>query len=253
VGSRLYRWSGGPADRWNLIDAFRRDSPASAVFVGRTAAWIHRLDVDPANPVQVSLPADCRLISREGLEIHHSDLTGETLEIKGVQVTCIHRTLLDLCARSSPVEALVVLDMAVSAHLTDQDALLRYADAIKGRSGAFRLRSLARITAPAESPMETRLRWLLVKARLPMPDVQSDLYDRAGKFLGRADLYYPSARLVIEFDGGNHRDRLVSDDRRQNSIVGAGYRVLRYSAADVYGRPQAVVIDVRAAMRALAV
>jgi len=27
---------------------------------------------------------------------------------------------------------------------------------------------------------------------------------------------------VIEFDGGNHRDRLVSDDRRQNSLVSAG-------------------------------
>src|SRR6266581_498931 len=99
VGSRLYRWSGGPADRWNLIDAFRRDLPRSAVFVARTAAWMHRLDVDPANPVQVALPMNCRLITRAGLEVRHSDVTRETLEVDGIPVTCLHRTLLDLCAR----------------------------------------------------------------------------------------------------------------------------------------------------------
>jgi very-short-patch-repair endonuclease len=51
---------------------------------------------------------------------------------------------------------------------------------------------------------------------------------------------------VIEFDGGNHRDRLVSDDRRQNSLVSAGYRILRFTTADLYGRPDAVVAQVRA-------
>jgi len=95
--------------------------------------------------------------------------------------------------------------------------------------------------------METRLRWLLIKARLSLPEVQVDLYDD-GVFVGRADLYYPSAQLVIEFDGGNHRDRLVSDDRRQNALVKAGYRVLRFTSADVYGRPAAVVGQVREAL-----
>ncbi len=93
--------------------------------------------------------------------------------------------------------------------------------------------------------METRLRWLLIQRGLPMPEVQSDLYDGGGRFVGRADLYYPSAHLVIEFDGGNHRARLVADDRRQNSIVDAGYRILRFTSADVYGRPDAVVAQVR--------
>jgi very-short-patch-repair endonuclease len=210
---------------------------------------VHRLDVDPANPVQVSLPANCRLISRVGLEVHHFDVTDEILEINGIPVTSVYRTLLDLSARLSPVEALVIVDMALFAHLTDRDALLRYADDVKGRHGAYRLRSLARVAAPAESPMETRLRWVLVKARLPAPEVQSDLYDSAGQFLGRADLYYPSAHLVIEFDGGNHRDRLVSDDRRQNSLTNAGYRILRFTSADLYGRPNVIVAEVRAAIR----
>src|SRR2546427_13074820 len=94
--------------------------------------------------------------------------------------------------------------------------------------------------------METRLRWILINAGLPAPEVQTDLYDGEGNFVGRADLYYPQAHLVIEFDGGNHRDRLVSDDRRRNSPVRAGYRVLRFTVADGYGRPQAIVRQVRA-------
>jgi very-short-patch-repair endonuclease len=96
--------------------------------------------------------------------------------------------------------------------------------------------------------METRLRWLLVTQGLPSPSAQVDLFDGAHQFVGRADLYYPSARLVIEFDGGNHRDRLVSDDRRQNALITAGYRVLRYTSADVYGRPDGIVGEVRTAL-----
>jgi len=239
VGPRLYRWIGGSEDTWALIAAFQRMLPPSAVFVGRTAAWAHRLDVPPANPVQVAVPA---LESRAGLEVRHCDVTGETVEIRSVPVTSLHRTLLDLCAWTPSVEALVVIDMAVRMRLVSTDELRDYA---KGRAGAARLRSLAAIAAPAESPMETRLRWLLLKARLPMPEVQTDLYNDAGEFVGRADLYYPQAHLVIEFDGGNHRDRLVSDDRRQNSLVRAGYHILRFTSADIYGRPHVVAAAVR--------
>lgn len=95
--------------------------------------------------------------------------------------------------------------------------------------------------------METRLRWTLIQAGLPIPEVQTDLYDGDGRFVGRADLYYPAIQLVVEFDGANHRDRLVTDNRRQNALVGAGYRVLRFTTADLSGRPQAVVAQVEAA------
>jgi len=243
IGARLYRWMGASDNTWVLLDAVRRTLPPSAVFVGRTAAWIHRLDVQPANPVQVAV---AQLESRAGLEVRQADVGGETQEIRGVVVTNLHRTLLDLCAWSPAVEALVVLDMAITR--TGIDQLQTYADSVNGRAGASRLRQLAEIAAPAESPMETRLRWLLIKAGLPAPEVQTDLHDGEGNFVGRADLYYPRAHLVIEFDGANHRDRLVGDDRRQNALIAAGYRVLRFTAADVYGRPEAIVGQVRAAL-----
>jgi very-short-patch-repair endonuclease len=70
--------------------------------------------------------------------------------------------------------------------------------------------------------------------------------------VGRADLYYPEARLVIEYDGANHRDRLVEDNRRQNMLIGGGYSVLRFTASDIYNRPDTVVAQVSAAVGASA-
>jgi len=249
VGSRLYRYKDRIADEWGVIDALGRQLPGSAVFIRRTAAWLHGLDLAPLDPAQVAVPPPLRLASRMGLEVQQANVADEIVRFGSISATSLNRTLLDLCATLTPVEALVAIDMASHASLIDKDALRVYADEAKGRRGVARLRQLAALAAPAESPMETRLRWLLIEAGLPPPEVQTDLYDPSGNFLGRADLYYPDARLVIEFDGSNHRDRLVSDNRRQNSLVRAGYRVLRFTAADLYGRPSAVVAEVAAAIR----
>ena len=222
--------------------------PASALFVARTAAWMHRLDIEPASPIQVALPPTAKSASRTGLQVRHIDVGGDITLIEGIRATSLERTLMDLCVELSAVEAVVALDMSIRARRTSKDLLRRYASSRAGRPGAARLRRLAELAAPAESPMETRLRWVLLEAGLPSPEVQTDLHDDDHRFVGRADLYFPSAHLIVEFDGGTHRDRLVGDDRRQNLLVGAGYRILRFTAADVYGRPEMVASQVRAAI-----
>jgi very-short-patch-repair endonuclease len=58
-------------------------------------------------------------------------------------------------------------------------------------------------------------------------------------------LLYRVERLAIEYDGGNHRDRLIEDDRRQNGLVRAGFRLLRFTYPDVYKTPDATVMQVR--------
>lgn len=117
--------------------------------------------------------------------------------------------------------------------------------------GIARLRRVVDLAAPnAESPMESRLRMLLVIARLPRPEVQISIHDDQGRFLGRPDLHYRRQRLAIEYDGGNHRDRMVYDNRRQNGLVGAGFRLLRFTSADVYGAPDTVAMQVRHSLAA---
>jgi very-short-patch-repair endonuclease len=249
IGSRLYCLESTRTDPWRILSTLSQLLPLDAVFAGLTGAWMHGLDFKPTDPVYVVVPPGSGLRSRLGLRVRRCVLPpGDVVEVRDLRVTTIHRTLRDLCLRLPPVEGLVALDMAIALRRTDVTALRCYVESAKGLPGAPRMRSLVDLAAPAESPMETRLRWLLLERGLPMPGVQVDLHDRDGRFVGRADLYYPEARLVIEFDGGMHRDKLVTDDQRQNALVSAGYVVLRFTSVDVYQRPEAIESLVRQAI-----
>jgi hypothetical protein len=237
-------------DPWLLLGAWRR-ALGEVTFGGRTAAWIHGLDVVPDAPVQVVVPLASSARSCNGVQVRHCDLdVRETIFRRRLKATSIHRTLRDMSGQSSKVEALVAIDMALHKRAVDLVELGRYVVDCSGLPGSARLRELIQVAAPAESPMETRLRWLLVTSGLPSPQVQTDLFDSYGAFLGRADIYYPSARLVVEFDGGIHRDQLVKDDRRQNGLVNSGFTVLRFTSADLASRSAAVVAEVRSALAA---
>jgi very-short-patch-repair endonuclease len=52
----------------------------------------------------------------------------------------------------------------------------------------------------------------------------------------------------IEYDGAVHRTTLVGDDRRQNNLLRAGVRLLRFTSVDVLQNPASVVLQVRAAL-----
>jgi very-short-patch-repair endonuclease len=103
--------------------------------------------------------------------------------------------------------------------------------------------------AASESPMETRLRVLLVSAGLPKPCVQAEISD-GGTFIARVDLLYPEQRLVIEYDGATHRASVAADNRRQNRLIDAGYRILRFTGSDIVRTPAALVGQVRRALAA---
>lgn len=245
IGAELYCWNGWRHDPLTLIHAWKQLLPCSAVFGGTTAAWLWGIEIYSTRLIEVIVPPNSGLRSRAGLNVKRSAIrTDEVADTRGVRVTTVLRTLCDICDRLTPVEALVSLDMALHIRRTTSSALMAHADFAAGRPGAKRLRQLAMLCAPAESPMETRLRWLLLQGGLPKPEVQVDLRNDGGQFIGRADLCYPAARLVIEYDGGNHRDRLVDDDRRQNLIVKAGFNLLRFTAADL-DRPEIVQAQVR--------
>ena len=247
LGAELYCWRGLREDPWLLLSAWQRLLPREGVFAGATAAWLLGLDLDPTHPIEIVLPSTSGIRPRAGLSARRCEISrSETVTIRGLRATTLHRTLIDLCSQRADVEALVAIDMAVHGRLTDRVSLERWAEKARGRAGARRLRNLARLAASAESPMETRLRWLLIQAGLPRAEVQTDLHDGHGRFVARADLYYPAARLVLEYDGGNHRDRLVEDDRRQNLLINAGFRLLRFTAPDIHNRPDVVVAQVRA-------
>jgi hypothetical protein len=226
--------------------------PAAAAFSGRTAAWLHGIDVDPCDPIEVTIPKESGVAARSGLVVRRAALPkSDVVIVRRLRATSINRTLRDLCSQLSLTEAVVVMDSALHARIADLTKLTSYAAAISHRIGAINLRRAVAFAEPlSESPMESRLRMLLVLGGLPRPQAQVSLTDRRGRFLGRPDLYYPDHRLALEFDGGIHRDRMAEDNRRQNGMVGNGIRLLRFTAGDIFQTPETVLAQVRAMLAA---
>jgi very-short-patch-repair endonuclease len=235
-----------------VLAATSRRLPITAVFSGRTAGWLHGLDLPPCDPVEVTLPLGSHVSRLTGVAVRRSDVSAsETVTRRGHQTTSVVRTLADLGRRLPLVEGVAALDMALHERLVKSVDLRSWVCVHRRYPGIRRLRRAVELAEPAtESVMETRLRLLLVMARLPRPQAQVSLYDDAGNFLGRPDFYYPLHGLALEYDGAHHRENLTGDNRRQNRLVDAGYRLLRFTAADVLFAPDSVVAIVRRALSA---
>ena len=233
LGHGLYAWAELAETPTLKLEAARLRLPASAVFSGKTAAWLHGLDVAPCDPIET-------MLTRAELD------NGEVVVRRGFRTTSPARTIFDLSRQLSLVEAVVLADMALHAGLIDRTQLSDWIDSRKGKQGVRAARRVLELAeARAESPMETRLRMLLVLNGLPRPEVQVTLRDESGAFLGRPDLYYREHRLGLEYDGETHRTSLVEDNRRQNRLLMSGIKLLRFTAADVLRRPAGVLAQVR--------
>jgi very-short-patch-repair endonuclease len=247
LGSGVYHWVGLKQSPQLMLAAVARRLPAGAAFSCRTAAWLHGLDVAPCDPIEVTIPEPAGSGRRAGAAVCRAALaTDEIVVRRRLPTTSALRTSVDLGGRDPLMEGVVAVDLFLHAELVSMAELSRYVADHSGAKGIARLRRVLDLAEPeAESAMETRLRILLVMAGLPRPEVQVSINDERGRFLGRPDMLYRRQRLAIEYDGGNHRDRMVDDNRRQNGLVGAGYRLLRFTAADVYGAPDTVAMQVR--------
>jgi len=248
-----YAWVGLPQDAGLKLVAVAQRLPAGYAFSGLTAAWLLGLDVSWSEPIEVTIARNVPVRARAGVTLRRAALAeSDVIRQRGFRMTSAMRTVCDLGSRRDAVESVVAVDMALRAGLVELAKLERHVHAHPGEKGIKRLRRAVRLADPrSESPMETRMRLELITAKLPLPLVQADLRDATGNFIGRADLYYPDRRLVIEYDGMDHKDRLVADLRRQNALVNAGYHILRFTATDLR-TPRSVAAQVRLARSLLA-
>jgi very-short-patch-repair endonuclease len=105
----------------------------------------------------------------------------------------------------------------------------------RGKCGAKLLSSsLPLVRTGVDSPKETELRLGLVAAGLPEPEIQLSVMTAAGK--RHADLGYRDARVLLEFQGDEHRvdrRRWMDDLTRVQLFEDAGYRVMLVADADL--------------------
>ncbi|MGY1702839.1 DUF559 domain-containing protein [Geodermatophilus sp. SYSU D00766] len=231
-------------------------APPGAVASHTTAAVLWDVEVPLQDRsdrrVDVTVPMSSRSGSRRDRRVHRTPLPAADVTRRGAMpVTTPERTWRDLAGVLQPPALLAVTDQFLDRWVSRADLERQLARRPTGR-GSARARAVLPVADPrAESPMESVLRWLVHAAGLPDPVLQHVVRDGAGRQLGRADLAWPDRRVIVEFDGDVHRDRdvFVGDVRRQNRLVAAGWTVLRFTSADVLGRPDEVIAGIRRALR----
>ena len=154
--------------------------------------------------------------------------------VAGLPVTTLARTAVD-CARSmTPLAGLVVMDGALRAGI-GRDELVRVSQLDPAGRGMARAREVIGLgDAGAESPQESAMRFVVLRAGLPRPDAQVPIETRLGTFWG--DVGWARWRTVLEYDGRlkyTSNEALVQEKRRHDALVEAGWRVLRVTKEDL--------------------
>jgi Protein of unknown function (DUF559) len=224
--------------------------PVGAFVCGLTAAWLYGIDVQDRR--QGLIWYGCRtgrkLRTRPGCLCREITIEDADLQfIDGIYVTTPLRTVFDCGRWLSLVEAVVVADALMHAELVSPAQLALYTTSHRRLRGVRQIDRVIELAEPkSESPMETRVRLLIVLAGYPQPTAQLIIRDLAGRIIARADLGYEAARLLIEYDGALHWGQRRADDRRRDAMRALGWDVLVVSSEDYYRTPELILAKISA-------
>ena len=183
-----------------------------------------------------------------GLQVHCSHLgTDAAVRHRGVWCTPPSRTACDVVRLGARIDGLATLDAALRGGRCTRDLLAAEADAQAGLREVVRLRRLIPVAdGRAESPMESRMRWRFIDGGLPAPGLQVEV--RAYGRCHRLDVGWEDHLLGAEFDGLEAhmtRQQLHADRNRHNWLDDRGWRLLHFTAVDVFRRWEGMVATVR--------
>jgi hypothetical protein len=205
----------------------------------RSAALVHGLPLLGRAPDRPDLSVApgatgdtaAALLHRARLRSH--DVTS----VNGIPVTSVARTLSD-CARVSTTWAgVTAVDFALHERMVTDDDLRDVWQMCKSWPGGKRIEPVFELSDRlSESPLETCSRLAFVESGVPRPELQVEIRDVNGRFLGRADFYWDDQGVVGEADGRTKyldRDVLLSEKLRQERLEQAGLVVVRWGWDDL--------------------
>lgn len=212
-----------------------------AIAVGKCALALHGVLGLPATITPEA--AVCRgrdRRDRDGIWLREFANGMETVEVDGRRVVTVEWALAQAVPELDRRHAVALMDSALHLRLIDERGLERAHRLARGRRGVAKTHewwSLA--DGRAESPLETFGRLDCVDLGIPPDDLQVEIFDRNGRFLGRGDMGWrlkDGRWLIAEMDGQEFHDdpdALYRDRRRQNDLVQVA-DVLRFASVDVY-------------------
>lgn len=233
------------ATPWRQVQAAALTWPGGVVALS-SAARLHRLPVPDDGTVHVVVCRRTR--SRHLLVSHRLDLDPQDVVRVGIGlVTSRRRTILDCLGRLPERDSQGLLAWVATRDLLSTDDL---AEALRRRPRSWgspaRRAAMDDLARGTLSGAERRLHTILRRAGLTGWEFNQRVWDADG-LIGRVDVLFAAARLVIEVDGYAFHaiGRFQADRSRQNRLVAAGFTVLRFTWADLADRPAAVLAQIR--------
>ena len=210
------------ARAWRAVLAYPRTA------LNRTSsAWAHGLRKELGRVHLASLTQ--RRSTSVALVHHVKEL--EIVEQRGLPCTPLARTLLDVAATEPEQTLVAMLHRAEELRTFNLRPILPLLYAKRGSPALRDALALHRAAAeaPTRSELERRFRALLQDAAIQEP-VWNVFVE--GFWV---DAFWPTRRVVVELDGGQHRtvSRQDSDTRRFAVLAAAGYIPLRFTWAQV--------------------
>lgn len=230
----------------------------SAAAGGRTAACLRGwgLLVEPHGAVDVVVARGRHRVRMAGVRVlQRRRVRRERIHpqpgLAPIWVTTAVATVLDCCRQLPHEEAVVVCDSALRSGQVRLKQLQVAAARLRGDRRARRVRRvLASCDPESGSVLESVLRVRMNEGGVWGFATQQVLRDARGRHIVRADSCFAGAHLVVEADGARWHPEPVRDQGIDNRLAAAGWRVLRFSWAQVVHDPAAVLSLVRAALAA---
>ncbi|MCM6773810.1 hypothetical protein NDR87_10055 [Nocardia sp. CDC159] len=229
-----------------LIDAVLPDMADQTVLSHQSAALVYGCPLWQTPLDRVCVTRDRRHGGRIKPDVKmHCAPVDQVAIVDGYQLTTPARTVVDLARTLSRESAVVAGDALVGAFGIEGAELAMELERAKFRHGiAHAKRVLARLDGRSESVGESRSRLMLERLGLPQPRSQGNVFDPAGKFVGRVDFYYEKAAVLCEFDGRIKYGRLLQPGQtpgdavyqekiREDALRALGFQVIRWTWEDL--------------------
>lgn len=219
--------------------------PASAVATHFSSARVLGAPVPdhPLEHVTVGRAADRR--QRHGIRCHVTALAATDVHVVAkLRISSPHRLFLEMTPWLNLVDLIVLGDwLARHEHLTPT-SLLHYCRHSRAQHAAAATRASRFVRERVDSPMETRLRMLIVLAGLPEPKVNLRIALREGTATVRLDLSYPQVKVAVEYDGRHHVevvDQWEGDLERREDLDDGNWRIIVVTSRGIYRDPEKTV------------
>ncbi len=183
---------------------------------------------------------------RSTRHVHSGILSSEwQTTVDGVHVTTVARTLVDVAKTQPRLAAVTAADAALHRGLCTYEEISDALRSARRHRGAPRARAALNLAdGRAESPGETWTRLALTHPSLPPCELQIEVSDEHGRFVGRADGGYVQYGILWEYDGQDkyHRllaprqstlDAVLAEKRREGGFTELGWLVRRVDSSDL--------------------